>query len=103
MKRLVCVLLLTAVPALADGDPTGLAALRAAAEQGQVQAQYELGVLYEFGFGSPDHKIEAYVWYSRAAAAGNREAAARLERLRAELAPAELERAQARLRQPHAS
>jgi TPR repeat protein len=103
MKRLLCVLCFVAFPALAAEDLAGLAALRAAAEQGQARAQYELGVLYEFGFGDPGHKIEAYVWYSRAAAAGDPQAAARLERLRTELAPAELERAQARLRRPHAS
>lgn len=103
MKRLACILLLTALPALAADDPAGLEALRTAAERGQVQAQYELGVLYEFGFGSAGHKVEAYVWYSRAAAGGSRIAAQRRERLRSELAPEELERAHARLQASHAS
>ena len=103
MKRLLVLALLLVLPAVAADEPADLAALRAAAEQGQAQAQYELGVLYEFGFGSPDHKVEAYVWYSRAAAGGSRVAAERRERLRPQLAPEELERAQARLAGKHAS
>lgn len=103
LKRLFCAVLVAALPAAGAGDPAGLAALRAAAEQGQAEAQYELGVLYEYGFGSPDHKVEAYVWYSLAAAAGSRAAAERRERLRPRLAPDELERAQARLQRRHAS
>lgn len=103
MKRLLVLALLLVLPAVAADEPADLAALRAAAEQGQAQAQYELGVLYEFGFGSPDHKVEAYVWYSRAAAGGSRVAAERRENLRPQLAPEELERAQARLAGKHAS
>lgn len=103
MKRLLCLALLTALPALGADDPANLEALRAAAEEGQPQAQYQLGVLYEFGFGRPDHRVDAYVWYSRAAAGGSRIAAERREQLRQQLDAGELERAQARLAGERAS
>jgi hypothetical protein len=39
-----------------------------AAEQGNAQAQNELGTLYHDGQGVPQNYVQAYVWYSRAAA-----------------------------------
>lgn len=96
MKTLILASLLIALPALAaDGDSASLEALRAAAEQGQADAQYELGILYEFGYNFPDHKAAAFAWYSRAADQGNERAAMRRDLLKAELGPAEAERARA--------
>lgn len=79
----------------AETDSATLAALRAAAEQGQPDAQYQLGILYEFGYNFPEHLVDAYVWYSRAAKQGNAAAAKRRDLLKARLSPAELKRAQA--------
>lgn len=98
MRRILYAALLVALPAFAVDDPEGLERLRAVAEQGHTDAQYELGILYEFGFDYPDHKVNAFVWYSRAAAGGNRAAAARRDLLEPRLAPAERQRAKARLR-----
>lgn len=101
LKQLLYATLLLAWPAFAaEPDTAGLEALRAQAEQGQIDAQYELGILYEFGYNFPDHKTTAYAWYSRAAAAGNAAAAKRRDVLQAQLGPAELERAQTLIKAP---
>lgn len=42
-------------------------ALRASAEQGNAEAQFSLGLLYEHGRGVPKDKQEAVRWYRRAA------------------------------------
>jgi uncharacterized protein len=94
MNRLIFVLLVVALPALATvPDPVNLEQLRVQASQGDVEAQYELGVLYEFGFQYPDHRVNAYVWYTRAAEQGHAQAARRLEVLKPQLRAAEVERA----------
>jgi TPR repeat protein len=94
MKHFLPIFLLVAGAAAAQtADPGNLDALKRAAEQGQADAQYELGVLYEFGFKWPDHRAVAYVWYNRAADQGNPQAAQRRDALKVQLTPAELERA----------
>jgi hypothetical protein len=94
MKYLWMTALLIAGPALAEApDASNLEALKRAAEQGQADAQYELGVLYEFGFKFPDHKAAAFAWYNRAAEQGNAQAATRRDALKPKLTPAERERA----------
>lgn len=93
IKALFLAGLLVCVPAAADSDTASLETLRAAAEQGQADAQYELGILYEFGYNFPDHKTAAFAWYSRAAEQGNERAAKRRDLLQAELGPTEIERA----------
>lgn len=92
---MVSLLLLTA-SALAQTPPS-LEQLRVAAVQGDVEAQYELGILYEFGFQYPDHRMNAFVWYSRAAEHGHPEAVKRLEALKPQLKPTDIERAQKEL------
>ncbi len=42
---------------------------RRAAEQGDAQAQFNLGVMYERGRGVPQDFIRAHMWYNVAAAA----------------------------------
>lgn len=44
---------------------------RKAAEQGNVDAQYKLGVMYGSGKGVPQHFAEALKWYQLAAEQGN--------------------------------
>lgn len=96
LRSLLAAIVLASAPAFgAEEDSASLAALRAAAEQGRVDAQYELGILYEFGYNFPDHNAAAYAWYSRAADQGSAAAAKRRDLLRNQLSAAELERAQA--------
>jgi len=45
-----------------------------AAEQGDTDAQYELGLMYEKGRGVPKDYAKAAEWFSKAAAQGNTEA-----------------------------
>ena len=51
--------------------PVQADALRKAAEQGDVEAQYLLGWMYDNGDGVPQDKAEAVVWYRRAAEQGD--------------------------------
>ena len=44
---------------------------RKAAEQGHAGAQNRLGVMYERGEGVPMDLVQAYIWFTRAAAAEN--------------------------------
>jgi TPR repeat protein len=46
-------------------------ALRASAEQGNAEAQFNLGLLYDHGRGLPKDKGEALKWYRRAAMQGD--------------------------------
>jgi hypothetical protein len=50
-----------------DGtNSTAIAALVAAAKQGQPLAQYDLAYAYEHGLGVPAEPVRAYAWYLRA-------------------------------------
>lgn len=101
LKYCLYAILLTVAPlGVAQEDSASLAALRSAAEQGQADAQYELGILYEFGYNFPDNLVSAYGWYSRAANQGNAAAAQRLEVLKGQLSPGDLQKAQAQSQSP---
>lgn len=101
MKKLLFALLFVTLPVLAaQSTTTSLEALRQAAEQGNVDAEYELGILYEFGYHFPDHKSAAYTWYSRAAERGNALAAKRRDVLKAQLSAAEIERSKTLFKSP---
>ena len=64
-----------AMAAYARGDyATALRLLRPLAEQGDAQAQYNLGVLYDNGQGVPKNDAEAMKWYRMAADQGEAEA-----------------------------
>jgi TPR repeat protein len=54
---------------------------RRSAEQGNAEAQYRLGVLYERGDGVAKDVAQAAAWYRRAADQGNTEADERLRAL----------------------
>ena len=47
-------------------DSATIAALVAAAKQGQPVAQYDLAYAYEHGLGVPAEPVRAYAWYKRA-------------------------------------
>ena len=58
-----------------NNESTGkLDDLRRKAEQGDAQAQYELGRAYSIGKGAPKDKAEAAKWYRKAAEQGHAEA-----------------------------
>ena len=54
---------------------------RKAASQGDVDAQYLLGMCYEEGLGVQADRGEAYEWYARAAAQGDGRAKKALKKL----------------------
>ena len=48
-----------------------LAETRKKAEQGEAEAQFGLGVMYDNGIGVPKDEVEAVKWYRKAAERGN--------------------------------
>ncbi len=62
-----------------------------AANAGLVDAQFNLAVLYERGEGVPQSLANAYKWYAIAASHGDKELAARVEALSAQLTPDSLQ------------
>jgi TPR repeat protein len=73
--------------------------IRRDALQGSTAAQYEMGILYEFGFHLAEHEIEALAWYSVAAERGNQPAARRRDLLNARLSSAQRAQAEQRSRE----
>ena len=74
-------------------DPEQLKSLKQAAESGNISAQYELGVLYEFGYRMKTHMIPALAWYMVAADNGDARATKRRDYLMAQLTPEQVEEA----------
>ena len=54
---------------------------RKAADQGNMYAQYNLGLCYEYGTGVTQSRTEAVKWYQKAARQGQSEAQNRLREL----------------------
>ncbi len=73
-----------------------LADLRALAEQGDAQAQYRLGFVYDRGMGTPPHPDQALKWYRAAAEQGHARAQYELGRIyrKGEYAPRDATEAQ---------
>jgi uncharacterized protein len=58
--------------ALGKGDyATATKELRPLADRGNSEAQYRVGMMYEFGKGYPADKKQAMAWYRKSAAQGN--------------------------------
>lgn len=57
-------------------DPDLAEEIRQAAEAGQVDAQYAMGLLYAEGRGVEYDLVAAYIWLSRAVEQGDRDAEA---------------------------
>jgi TPR repeat protein len=73
---------------------TALRLIRPLAEQGDANAQYNLGVFYDNGLGVPQDRVRAYMWLNLAAMQG-RESAATFRDLVARLmTPAQIAEAQ---------
>ena len=71
-----------AIAAMQDGDmAAALAEFRPSAERGDVVAQFNLGLMYEAGMGTPPNLAMAAYWYGRAAASGDTDAQLNLAQL----------------------
>jgi FOG: TPR repeat, SEL1 subfamily len=68
--------------------------IRPLAEQGNANAQYNLGVLYDNGLGVPQDKVRAYMWFTLSASQGRDGAAAFRDLIARRMTPAQIEEAQ---------
>ena len=78
---------------------TAVRLIRPLAEQGDANAQYNLGVLYDNGLGVPQDKISAYMSLSLSAAQGRNGAAAFRDLIARRMTPAQIAEAQKRARE----
>jgi TPR repeat protein len=67
---------------------------RPLAEQGDANAQYNLGVFYDNGLGVPQDKVRAYMWFNLSAAQGREGAAAIRDLIARRMTPAQIAEAQ---------
>ena len=95
MKRATVFLILSlVVPVMAGAqDLASLEQMRQTAEQGNADAQLEMGILYEFGFHMPKNNVTALAWYQRSAAQGNALAVKRSDQLKSHMTPDEVDAA----------
>ena len=68
---------------------------RKAAEQGDADAQFNLGSMYVQGGGVPVNNIKAYIWFSLAKAQGHKGAASNLDIVKEQMTLAQIAKAQA--------
>ena len=61
-----------------------------AAENSDVEAQLEMGILYEYGFPASQNNVSALAWYLLAAEGGSTKAMHRRDRLISKMTPAEV-------------
>lgn len=96
MRKATALLILSLmVPTLVGAqDLASLEQQRKAAEQGNTEAQVDMGILYEFGFNMPKNDVNALAWYMRAAEQGNALAITRRDQLKSRMKPEEIEAAQ---------
>jgi TPR repeat protein len=73
---------------------TALQLIRPLAEQGDANAQYNLGVFYDNGLGVPQDRIRAYMWLSLAAMQGRERAAAFRDLIARLMTPGQIAEAQ---------
>jgi TPR repeat protein len=95
MKRAIVFLILSmVVPVMAGAqDLASLEQMRQTAEQGDAEAQLEMGILYEFGYHMPKNSVTALAWYLRSAAQGNALAVKRSDQLKSHMTPDEIDAA----------
>jgi hypothetical protein len=70
---------------------------RSAAEQGDLNGQYDLATLYAAGRGIPLDYESAYVWFSLAASSGHAPSARQLKNLSKLMTPRQIQEAEAKL------
>jgi TPR repeat protein len=92
-KIIMLVLLLLALPAMGDVE------IRKAAEQGNANAQHNLGFLYVNGEGVIQDNIQTHMWWNIAAASGNKAARKNRDIVAKKMTPAAIEKAQALARE----
>jgi TPR repeat protein len=80
--------------ALLRGDPEIVAGLLAAAEQGNVDAQYRVGLIYAEGRGVAQDEVKAYYWLSRAIRQGDADAQTLLRVVAAAMTPEQFRQAE---------
>ena len=90
MKKILLVIIMLS-SGLAWGGPEEV---RQAALTGDAEMQFELGELYEFGFGLKQNYIPALAWYILAAEQGNQRAMKRRDTLKNRMTRQEIEEAQ---------
>ena len=66
LHRFVVVALLAVVATVTLIGQTDIEAIRIKAEQGDAEAQFNLGILYDNGQGVPQDDAEALKWYRKA-------------------------------------
>ncbi len=105
LSIVVGVVFMLATPVLADfqagfdayneGDyDTALKEFRPLAERGKAVAQWSLGIMYERGRSVPQDYVQAYRWYTLAAAKGLKEAVKGRDFLEKRMTPTQLAEAQ---------
>jgi TPR repeat protein len=90
---LLATLFVIAPLAQAVEDEGNLESLRKQAEAGSAAAQFEMGVLYEFGYQMQDNLAYALAWYMVAADNGDERAVTRRDLLQGQMKPADVEQA----------
>lgn len=95
MKRAIAILILSLVAPVMAGaqDLASLEQMRQSAEQGNADAQLEMGILYEFGYHMPKNNVTALAWYLRSAEQGNALAVKRSDQLKSHMTPDEIDAA----------
>ena len=95
MKRAIVFLILSmVVPVMAGAqDLASLEQMRQSAEQGNADAQLEMGILYEFGYHMPKNNVTALAWYLRSAEQGDALAVKRSDQLKSHMTPDEIDAA----------
>lgn len=95
MKRAIVFLILSmVVPVMAGAqDLASLEQMRQSAEQGNAEAQLEMGILYEFGYHMPKNNVTALAWYLRSAEQGDALAVKRSDQLKSHMTPDEIDAA----------
>src|SRR5512136_459034 len=73
---------------------TALRLIRPLADQGNANAQYNLGVFYDNGLGVPQDKVRAYMWFNLSAAQGREGAAAFRDLIARRMTPVQIAEAQ---------
>ena len=95
LPKMTLLLLITSLASGVYGqDAPDFEETKALAEQGNVSAQFNLGVMYDNGEGVPQNNVRAYVWWSVAAAQGNEVGRNNRDRMADILTPDQLARGQ---------
>ncbi|MDB3966611.1 sel1 repeat family protein, partial [Porticoccaceae bacterium] len=77
-----------------ENDAEAVKWYRKAAEQGDANAQYNLGFMYYNGEGIPENHVGAYVWWSMAKTQGHKGAKGNLEILKPQMTKQQIAEAQ---------